>query len=206
MTLGPDAPGCRRHAPAEAYHGSQARQEIPGRAGQSRRCRAAVTPSKPASTTTCSPSSAATTRTATSSPSAATRSDERYAIPYNGEEVYLYWANHDQYYVKTAEHFTDYTFTAPNGVTVHFKLQAADVEQNNVKGEKRFFLPRPAEIFVGRGRGPTRDPLRVPAADRAGEHRLRRRRTSRRRSSPEALKDIPKRLPPTDRRARRWPP
>ncbi|MCS7059360.1 MAG: hypothetical protein NZL94_10830, partial [Meiothermus sp.] len=23
---------------------------------------------------------------------------ERYAIPYNGEEVYLYWANHDQYY------------------------------------------------------------------------------------------------------------
>ena len=70
---------------------------------------------------------------------------ERYAIPYNGEEVYLYWANHDQYYVKTAEHFADYAFTAPNGATVHFKLQAADVEQNNVKGDKRFFLPRPAE-------------------------------------------------------------
>jgi len=66
---------------------------------------------------------------------------ERYAIPYNGEEVYLYWANHDQYYVKTAEHFTDYTWKAPNGVTVHFKLQAADVEQGNVKGEKRFFQP-----------------------------------------------------------------
>jgi adenine-specific DNA-methyltransferase len=71
---------------------------------------------------------------------------ERYAIPYNGEEVALYWANHDQYYVKTAEHFTDYTFAAPNGVTVHFKLQAADVEQGNVKGEKRCFLPRPAEM------------------------------------------------------------
>jgi len=64
-----------------------------------------------------------------------------YAIPYNGEEVYLHWANKDQYYVKTGEHFTDYTFKAPNGVTVHFKLQAAEVEQNNVKGEKRFFLP-----------------------------------------------------------------
>jgi len=64
---------------------------------------------------------------------------ERYAIPYNGEEIYLYWANHDQYYIKTAEYFTDYTFTSC-GVTVHFKLQAADVEQNNVKGEKRFFL------------------------------------------------------------------
>jgi len=71
---------------------------------------------------------------------------ERYAIPYNGEEVYLYWANHDQYYVKTAEHFTDYSYTAPNGVNVHFKLRAADVEQNNVKGKKRFFLPLPAEI------------------------------------------------------------
>ena len=66
---------------------------------------------------------------------------ERYAIPYNGEEVTLYWANHDQYYVKTGEYFTDYTWKAPNGVTVRFKLQAADVEQNNVKGEKRFFLP-----------------------------------------------------------------
>ena len=71
---------------------------------------------------------------------------ERYAIPYNGEEVTLYWANHDQYYIKTAEHFTDYTWRAPNGVTVHFRLKAADVEQNNVKGEKRFFLPRPDKI------------------------------------------------------------
>jgi adenine-specific DNA-methyltransferase len=70
---------------------------------------------------------------------------ERYAIPYNGEEVHLYWANHDQYYVKTAEYFHDYTFTS-RGVTVHFKLQAASVEQNNVKGDKRFFLPRVKEI------------------------------------------------------------
>jgi adenine-specific DNA-methyltransferase len=71
---------------------------------------------------------------------------ERYAIPYNGEEVTLYWANHDQYYIKTGENFTDYTWKAPNGVTVHFKLTAADVEQNNVKGDKRFFLPCLDEI------------------------------------------------------------
>lgn len=69
---------------------------------------------------------------------------QRYAIPYNGEEVYLYRANNDQYYVKTAEHFHDYTFTS-RGVTVHFKLQAASVEQNNVKGDKRFLLPRVKE-------------------------------------------------------------
>ena len=31
-------------------------------------------------------------------------------------------------------------------MTVHFKLKAADVEQNNVKGEKRFFLPGLDEI------------------------------------------------------------
>ena len=71
---------------------------------------------------------------------------ERYAIPYNGEEVYLYWANHDQYYIKTAEYFTDYSFGAPNGATVHFKLTAAEVEQDNVKSDKRFFLPRLADM------------------------------------------------------------
>ena len=70
---------------------------------------------------------------------------QRYAIPYNGEEVYLHWANSDQYYIKTAEHFHDYSFSA-RGATVHFKLRAADVEQNNVKGDKRFFLPLIDEI------------------------------------------------------------
>ena len=67
--------------------------------------------------------------------------NQRYAIPYNGEEVYLHWANSDQYYIKTAEHFHNYDWKAPNGVTVHFRLKAANVEQDNVKGEKRFFMP-----------------------------------------------------------------
>ena len=66
--------------------------------------------------------------------------NQRYAIPYNGEEVYLHWANSDQYYIKTAEYFHNYDWKAPNGVAVHFRLKAADVEQDNVKGEKRFFL------------------------------------------------------------------
>lgn len=66
---------------------------------------------------------------------------QKYAIPYNGEEVHFCWANNDQYYVKTAEHFTRYAFTS-KGVTVQFEIQAADVEQNNIKGDKRFFLPR----------------------------------------------------------------
>ena len=71
--------------------------------------------------------------------------NRRYAIPYNGEEVYLHWANSDQYYVKTDEHFRHYDWKAPNGVTVHFGLKKADVEQNNVKGVNRFFLPTAAD-------------------------------------------------------------
>jgi adenine-specific DNA-methyltransferase len=67
---------------------------------------------------------------------------EKYCIPYNGEEVHLHWANRDQYYVKTGEHFHDYRYKDAYGTSVHFKLAAADVEQNNVKGDKRFFLPR----------------------------------------------------------------
>ncbi|MBT1570023.1 hypothetical protein KK471_30930, partial [Klebsiella pneumoniae] len=38
-----------------------------------------------------------------------------YAIPYEGEEVKLYWANHDQYYVKTSEAFRNYVFRLDDG-------------------------------------------------------------------------------------------
>jgi adenine-specific DNA-methyltransferase len=72
---------------------------------------------------------------------------DKYAIPYNGEEVHLHWANADQYYIKTGENFTDYSYKH-GGWTVQFKLRNADVEQNNVKGEKRFFLPRIAEVAL----------------------------------------------------------
>ena len=67
----------------------------------------------------------------------------KYAIPYNGEEVLLHWANRDQYYVKTADTLTDYVFViaSHDGYRVHFKLAAADTEQDNVKGDKRYFFP-----------------------------------------------------------------
>ena len=35
---------------------------------------------------------------------------ERYAVPYNGEEIYLHWANRDQYYVKSGEYFHRLSF------------------------------------------------------------------------------------------------
>ena len=67
----------------------------------------------------------------------------KYAIPYNGEEVLLHWANRDQYYVKTADVLTDYAFRVDShgGYRVRFKLAAADTEQGNVKGDKRYFFP-----------------------------------------------------------------
>ena len=67
-----------------------------------------------------------------------------YAIPYEGEEVVLHWANKDQYYVKTGEYFRDYAFKLPGGRTVHFKIAEADTEANNNKAEtgkeRRFIL------------------------------------------------------------------
>ena len=70
----------------------------------------------------------------------------RYAIPYNGEEVYLHWANSDQHYIKTAEHFHDYDWKAAGGVTVRFEIRAASVEHGNIKDDKRFFLPLLGDI------------------------------------------------------------
>ncbi|MGY2644145.1 site-specific DNA-methyltransferase [Bacillus inaquosorum] len=67
-----------------------------------------------------------------------------YAMPYEGEEVKLHWANADQYYIKTAEFFRDYTFTTPDDKKVHFKLIDAETEKDNNKTpsgkERRFVL------------------------------------------------------------------
>jgi adenine-specific DNA-methyltransferase len=65
-----------------------------------------------------------------------------YALPYEGEEVKLHWANADQYYIKTAENFRDYTFFS-DGKKIHFRLLAATAERDNNKeaeGSKRAFM------------------------------------------------------------------
>lgn len=87
-----------------------------------------------------------------------------FAIPYNGEEVKLHWANADQYYVKTADYFSNFSFdisqaveirTMTNDVKVlngipetplkiHFRIvDASEGEHGNVKEseeKKRFFV------------------------------------------------------------------
>jgi adenine-specific DNA-methyltransferase len=72
-----------------------------------------------------------------------------YAVPYEGEEVTLHWANKDQYYIKTSEYLRDYAFRLrpddkTNPKRVHFRLaDAVEGEHGNVKaaeGKDRVFI------------------------------------------------------------------
>ena len=72
-----------------------------------------------------------------------------YAIPYEGEEVTLHWANKDQYYIKTSEYLRDYAFRLrpdddKKPLRVHFRLvDVTEDEHGNVKvaeGKDRIFV------------------------------------------------------------------
>lgn len=80
-----------------------------------------------------------------------------YAIPYEGEEVKLHWANADQYYIKTSEYLRDYAFRLrpddeAKPMRVHFRLvDAAEGEHGNVKataGKDRRFKLAEADALV----------------------------------------------------------
>lgn len=94
-----------------------------------------------------------------------------YAIPYDGREVYLHWANRDQYYIKTSEYLTNFTFDptqAPEYRAVHGALfehralkthcriiAASEGEHNNVKASartERYFIihgEQPVKLETG---------------------------------------------------------
>lgn len=95
---------------------------------------------------------------------------EIYAVPYDGSEVVLYWANKDQYYIKTTENFAEFIFdprkalqkdergisrglfddaasrvgTGGTELKVHFRIvEAAEGAHNNVKAsdkDERYFI------------------------------------------------------------------
>lgn len=75
-----------------------------------------------------------------------------YAIPYEGEEVKLYWANADQYYIKTAEYFRNYRFAVDGDKFCEFTLREATTEQNNNVAqnnmERRFALCEETPVEV----------------------------------------------------------
>ena len=80
-----------------------------------------------------------------------------YAIPYEGEEVKLHWANADQYYIKTSEYLRNYAFRLRpddeiDPMRVHFRLvDATEGEHGNVKAaecKRRVFLLREADFIA----------------------------------------------------------
>ena len=80
-----------------------------------------------------------------------------YAIPYEGQEVTLHWANKDQYYVKTSEYLCNYTFRLRHHdekkpLRVHFRLtDAVEGEHDNIKaaaGKDRVFILCASENFI----------------------------------------------------------
>ncbi|MDI9618885.1 site-specific DNA-methyltransferase [Methanothermobacter sp.] len=72
--------------------------------------------------------------------------NEKYMVPYNGEEVLLYWANKDQYYIKTTEYFRKYTFRV-GALTVNFRVLEAEEEKGNVKSEEKKFFVLNKRVF-----------------------------------------------------------
>lgn len=94
-----------------------------------------------------------------------------YAVPYDGREVYLHWANRDQYYIKTSEHLTNFAFNPVESqefkshhgqlfdnksLLAHCRIvRASEGEHNNVKATEqteRYFIiygEEPVKIETG---------------------------------------------------------
>ncbi|MCX7738412.1 MAG: hypothetical protein N2Z80_03225 [Hydrogenothermaceae bacterium] len=64
----------------------------------------------------------------------------KYAIPYNGEELKLYWANRDQYYIKTGILFRDYAFKAGDYRVIFRTVEAKEELNSNKETKGRFFV------------------------------------------------------------------
>lgn len=89
--------------------------------------------------------------------------DGTYAIPYQGEEVVLHWANKDQYYIKSSETLRHYSFRlnpdagpGEDPMRVHFKLVDAEAgaKDNNKEAadSRRVFVldvENPFELIEG---------------------------------------------------------
>lgn len=96
-----------------------------------------------------------------------------YMIPYEGEEVKLYWANYDQYYIKTGDNFKNYLFNnqSTNAATftqIEFRILDADTAINNNKEEKgRLFVPvaEPFEWLADERKLLVKFHYRVPTAE-----------------------------------------
>lgn len=73
-----------------------------------------------------------------------------YSIPYEGEEVLLHWANRNQYYIKSAEQLSSYSFGLEDDQRVSFHVVSTDEDSEGNKPspdeERRYTLADPAFI------------------------------------------------------------
>lgn len=67
-----------------------------------------------------------------------------FAIPYNGEEVMLHWANKDQYYIKSTEYFSNYRFNLSQGVDKLLQSQQDESTQASIFEDAKL----PADLNV----------------------------------------------------------
>ncbi|WP_347139238.1 DNA methyltransferase [Paracoccus sp. SSK6] len=96
---------------------------------------------------------------------------DTYAIPYSGEEVVLHWANRDQYYTKSSEAFSNFSFKLDDGRAVHFRLVAADTAKDNRKDndkERRFVLAKARTLTRTDEDGETYEETIQPVAEEDG--------------------------------------
>lgn len=55
-----------------------------------------------------------------------------YSVPYDGREVYLHWANKDQYYIKSGENFSHYTFDPIEALKKTLQTTSAATAATNI--------------------------------------------------------------------------
>lgn len=137
-----------------------------------------------------------------------------YAVPYDGREVYLHWANRDQYYIKTSEYLTNFTFDptqakefkqhhgelfAEKPLKVHCCIvSASEGEHNNVKASEqteRYFIihePEPVKLEIGETGEPE---LVIQFQYRADPEKTGQEGTWRKKRLDEAAETVKSRLP-----------
>lgn len=85
-----------------------------------------------------------------------------YSVPYDGREVYLHWANKDQYYIKSGENFNHYTFDLIEAVKK--LMQSKGAESNDVSDGLGLEVPN-----IKEDGNPLKVHLRIAEAQE-GEH------------------------------------
>jgi adenine-specific DNA-methyltransferase len=73
-----------------------------------------------------------------------------YSIPYEGEEVLMHWANRDQYYIKSDEQLSNYSFVLPSGKVVRFSVVPGEEGGGPAaESQRRYALAEPAVATEG---------------------------------------------------------